>query len=59
MVVYPEDLLVTEYTHLNFAFAFVDPNTFEVAPMSEGDTDMYPRLTALKTYNPGLETWVS
>uniref|UniRef100_A0A093XWV3 chitinase n=2 Tax=Talaromyces marneffei PM1 TaxID=1077442 RepID=A0A093XWV3_TALMA len=57
--VYPEDLQMTAYSHLNFAFAFVDPKTFEVAPMSEGDTALYPRFTALKTYNPGLETWIS
>ncbi|KKK25249.1 hypothetical protein ARAM_003184 [Aspergillus rambellii] len=56
---YPEDLLVTAYSHLNFAFAFVDPDSFEIAPMSDGDTELYSRFTALKTYNPGLETWIS
>ncbi|KAJ5113892.1 glycoside hydrolase family 18 protein [Penicillium angulare] len=56
---YPEDLLTTAYTHLNYAFAFVDPNSFEVAPMSSGDIALYSRFTALKTYNPGLETWIS
>lgn len=47
------------YTHLNFAFAFINPKTFEVAPMSEADTELYPRFTALKDSNPGLETWIS
>ncbi|KAJ6020329.1 glycoside hydrolase family 18 protein [Penicillium canescens] len=56
---YPEDLLTTAYTHLNYAFAFVDPTSFEIAPMSSGDTALYSRFTALKTYNPGLETWIS
>jgi chitinase len=56
--VLPEDLFVTQYTHLNFAFAFIDPNTFAIAPMSEADKDLYPRFTALKKQNPGLETWV-
>ncbi|KAJ5608926.1 glycoside hydrolase family 18 protein [Penicillium herquei] len=56
---YPEDLLTTAYTHLNYAFAFVDPTSFEVAPMSSGDEALYSRFTALKTYNPGLETWIS
>lgn len=55
---YPEDLLVTQYTHLNYAFAFIDPNSFEVAPMAELDKELYPRFTALKQQNPGLETWV-
>lgn len=59
LTVYPEDLLTKAYTHLNFAFAFVDPDSFEIAPMSSGDTALYSRFTALKTYNPGLETWVS
>ncbi|KAJ5735165.1 glycoside hydrolase family 18 protein [Penicillium malachiteum] len=56
---YPEDLLTTAYTHLNYAFAFVDPTSFEIAPMSNEDTALYSRFTALKTYNPGLETWIS
>ncbi|KZF20249.1 glycoside hydrolase family 18 protein [Xylona heveae TC161] len=56
---YPEDLLLTAYTHMNYAFAFVDPNSFAVAPMSAGDTELYPRFTALKKYNPGLQTWIS
>jgi hypothetical protein len=49
---------VGAYTHLFFAFAFIDPNTFVVAPMSDEDKELYPRFTGLKTYNPGLETWV-
>lgn len=55
----PESLLIGAYTHLFFAFAFIDPVSFAVAPMSDGDKDLYPRFTGLKTYNPGLETWVS
>jgi chitinase len=43
-----EDLPFYEYTHLNFAFAFVNPKTFEVAPMFETDEALYPRFTALK-----------
>lgn len=55
---YPEDLLNTAYTHLNYAFAFVDPESFKVAPMSDLDVSLYPRFTGLKTINPSLETWV-
>jgi chitinase len=55
----PEDLPFHQYTHLNFAFAFINPKTFEVAPMSEADEALYPRFTALKQLNPGMETWIS
>ena len=54
----PESLLVGAYTHLFFSFALIDPKTFAIAPMSDGDKELYPRFTGLKTYNPGLETWV-
>ena len=46
------------YTHLNYAFAFIDPTTFQVATMQDSDAELMPRLTALKNYNPGLEVWV-
>lgn len=55
----PEQIPAGGYTHLNFAFAFVDPSTYKVAPMSTLDTDLYPRFTQLKQNNPGLETWIS
>lgn len=56
---YPENTPFEQYTHMNFAFAFVDPDSFKVAPMSEGDTDLYSRFTGLKQEYPGLETWIS
>ncbi|KAL9578954.1 MAG: hypothetical protein Q9203_006905 [Teloschistes exilis] len=56
---YPEAIPVGAYTHLNFAFAFVDPISFEVAPMSESDKELYPRFTGLKNLSPGLQTWIS
>ncbi|XWW92081.1 hypothetical protein V2A60_000003 [Cordyceps javanica] len=27
--------------------------------MSQSDTELYPRFTGLKDYNPGLQTWIS
>ncbi len=56
---FPEDLLSSVYTHLNYAFAFVDPTSFAVAPMAELDKSLYPRFTGLKELNPGLQTWAS
>lgn len=55
----PEAIPASAYTHLNYAFAFVDPNSFAVAPMSDLDTELFPRFTGLKTTNPGLQTWIS
>ncbi|KAL8806037.1 MAG: hypothetical protein Q9182_001569 [Xanthomendoza sp. 2 TL-2023] len=56
---YPEDLPVGAYTHINFAFAFVDPVSFAVAPMSEEQVPLFRRTTALKNHAPGLEVWIS
>lgn len=54
----PEDLLSGAYTHLNYAFAFIDPTTYKIANMQDSDERYMPRLTGLKDYNPGLEVWV-
>lgn len=56
---WPESIPVSAYTHLNYAFAFVNPSSFEVAPMSNDDLNLYKRFTGLKDSNPGLETWIS
>lgn len=58
-IVYPEAIATGAYTHLNFAFAMIDPTSFAIAPMQETDVPLYSRFTALKTLNPGLETWIS
>ncbi|KAK6528317.1 hypothetical protein TWF281_009560 [Arthrobotrys megalospora] len=56
---WPEQIKASAYTHINFAFAFIDPVTFAVSPMSPGDPELYRRLIALKAYNPGLQIWIS
>ncbi|KAF7505727.1 hypothetical protein GJ744_000493 [Endocarpon pusillum] len=55
----PENIPAGAYTHLNFAFAFIDPKTCKVAPMSDLDVQLYLRFTAIKDDNPGLQTWIS
>lgn len=42
-----------------FAFAYFDPKSFQLAPMSSGDVDLYRRFTALKSKKPGLQTWIA
>lgn len=57
--VFPEGIPSGAYTHLNYAFAFVDPESFSVAPMSDSDIPLYSRFTGLKSNDPGLQTWIS
>lgn len=51
----PEQIPVAAYTHINFAFAMIDPVSFAVAPMSDGDVELYSRVTGLKSLYPDLE----
>lgn len=55
----PEDLELTGMTHINFAFSFFDPSTFQITPMDANSAALYARFTALKKKQPGLETWLS
>ncbi|KAJ2979137.1 hypothetical protein NQ176_g3433 [Zarea fungicola] len=55
----PETIPAGSYTHINFAFASIDPDSFAVVPASPGDLDLYSRLTNLKTQYPGLQVWIS
>lgn len=45
------------YTHLNFAFLYIHPDTYELVPMESNQTDLYARFAALKNY--GVEPWIS
>jgi chitinase len=42
----PEDLNINGFTHINFAFAFFDPSTFQIAPMDGSSGALYNRLVA-------------
>lgn len=55
----PEEIPFGAYTHLNFAFAFIDPASFKIAPMAQDQVDLYRRTTRLKELNPGMEVWIS
>ncbi|KAH8899991.1 glycoside hydrolase [Thozetella sp. PMI_491] len=55
----PEDLNIDGFTSMNFAFAFFDPSTFQIAPMDSNAASLYSRFTALKEGKAGLETWIS
>lgn len=56
---YPEQIPTGIYTHLNFAFASINPTTFQVAPASGSDLEMYKRLTNLKRADPDLKVYIA
>ncbi|KAF3481753.1 symbiotic chitinase [Arthroderma uncinatum] len=51
---YPEFIPLL-YTHINYAFALVDPITFHVVPATLKDVDLMRRVTALKRRDPFLK----
>ncbi|KUI67400.1 Killer toxin subunits alpha/beta [Cytospora mali] len=55
----PEDLNLAGFTHINFAFAFFDPATFQMASMDTNAHSLYSRFTGLKSEAAGLQTWIS
>jgi chitinase len=55
----PEQLPLGIYTHINYAFAYIDPVTFRIANMDSVVGSYYEQVTALKARNPGLQVWIS
>lgn len=55
----PEDLNLSGFTHVNFAFAFFDPDSFQITPMDANSGSLLHRFTALKDKYSGLQTWIS
>ena len=53
-VVYPKDIATAGYTHLNYAFASIDANTYGVVPSNAGDPDLYTQFNALQS--KGIKT---
>ncbi|KAL4817406.1 glycoside hydrolase superfamily [Aspergillus spinulosporus] len=49
------------YSHTYFAFGDIDldPDTFEVIPMSSADTQLYPQLQTLQLRDLSQELWLS
>ncbi|KAK2739878.1 Killer toxin subunits alpha/beta 4 [Colletotrichum kahawae] len=55
----PEQIPIGVYTHINFAFATIDPVTFEVRPASSADTKLYKRVASLKQRDPDLKVLIA
>jgi chitinase len=55
--VWPDQIKYEGFTHLVWAFASIDPTTYELVADDKSDLNIYPAFTALKKH--GLQTWVS
>lgn len=55
----PLEIPLGYYTHLYFSFVYINPDTFEVAPMSPEVASLYEAFTAAKIKQPGLEAWAA
>lgn len=53
----PNQIATGGYTHLNLAFATIDPSSFAVLPANDGDTGIYLDFTSLKSSS--LQTWIA
>lgn len=53
----PDQINTKGFTHLFFAFASIDPSTYEVTPVRSSDADVYSNFTDLKSSK--LETWIA
>ncbi|KAL2695054.1 hypothetical protein AAEP93_004177 [Penicillium crustosum] len=58
-VFYPDQIPVGVYTHLNYAFASVDPESFAVLAPSESEKKLMKRLTDLKKADPDLKVFIA
>ncbi|OLN85019.1 Killer toxin subunits alpha/beta 4 [Colletotrichum chlorophyti] len=56
---FPEQIPRGVYSIINFAFATIDPQTFEVLPATPDDIPLYKRLTALKKDDPTLRVYIA
>lgn len=56
----PTDLPLNDLTHINFAFAFISPESFELVPMdSQTPESLFRATVETKHVNPSLSVWLS
>jgi chitinase len=56
----PSSIPVQALTHLNFAFAFLDADTYDVIPMDdETPRQLFQDVTDLKSQASALEVWIA
>ncbi|ORY04392.1 hypothetical protein BCR34DRAFT_572769 [Clohesyomyces aquaticus] len=54
-----DDIPVDSLSHLNLAFAYIQPKTFEIVPMDKMSDKTFSQITNLKQKAPGLKIWIS
>ncbi|KAG2001266.1 hypothetical protein GB937_010336, partial [Aspergillus fischeri] len=47
------------YTHINVAYAVIDPDTFEIRPSLLADINLFASLTDLKRSDPDLKVYIA
>ncbi|KAJ3953651.1 hypothetical protein N0V92_009873 [Colletotrichum tropicale] len=56
----PSDLPLKELTHLNYAFTFIEPGTYEMVTMDmKHEDDLWQVTVDSKKYNPNLKVYVA
>ncbi|KAF2855740.1 glycoside hydrolase family 18 protein, partial [Plenodomus tracheiphilus IPT5] len=55
----PEEVPYGIYTHINFAFATINPTTYEVEATNGDAEDLMQRIGALKILQPDLKIWIA
>ncbi|KAF5591120.1 hypothetical protein FPCIR_6195 [Fusarium pseudocircinatum] len=58
-VFWPEDIPIGLYTHINFAFGTINPNTFSIEANDREDTNLYERLMLLKKKDKNLKIYLA
>ncbi|KAJ3952540.1 hypothetical protein N0V92_011012 [Colletotrichum tropicale] len=56
---YPEQIPSQVYSHINLAFASINPDTFEIVPATKGDADLYKRVANLKAKDQHLKVLIA
>ncbi|KAA8895207.1 hypothetical protein FN846DRAFT_348546 [Sphaerosporella brunnea] len=55
----PSEIPADGLTHLNFAFAYIKPDSYDIIPMDDLPEKLFKDVTNLKTDHPQLKVWVS
>ncbi|GLB10067.1 hypothetical protein AtubIFM57258_006006 [Aspergillus tubingensis] len=55
----PADIPLGFYTHINYAFASIDPQSFRITAMDNLTASLYQGVTALKRQQSNLEVWIA
>lgn len=55
----PDKIPLGYYTHINFAFALINPKSFRLEPMDATTGTLYKSVSALKQRDPRLQVWIA